>query len=82
MLELTSGPYKGCIVALPNNRVRVTNPRGYGQLEKDHQTLYRHSGNTPQNNTIVIWTGKQHLTTYTNGERKRNERKEKLSHQC
>ena len=26
VLELTSGPYKGCIVALPNNRVRVTNP--------------------------------------------------------
>ena len=26
VLELTSGPYKGCIVALPNNRVRVSNP--------------------------------------------------------
>ena len=26
VLELTSGPYKGCVVALPNNRVRVTNP--------------------------------------------------------
>jgi len=26
VIELTSGPWKGCIVALPNNRVRVTSP--------------------------------------------------------
>jgi len=26
ILHLTEGPYKGCIVALPNNRVRVTSP--------------------------------------------------------
>ena len=26
ILELTDGPWKGCIVALPNNRVRVTSP--------------------------------------------------------
>ena len=26
ILELTEGPWKGCIVALPNNWVRVTSP--------------------------------------------------------
>tara|TARA_R100000988_G_C3990310_1_gene162288 strand:- start:1080 stop:1487 length:408 start_codon:yes stop_codon:yes gene_type:complete len=26
VLHLTNGPYKGCMVALPNNRVRVTSP--------------------------------------------------------
>ena len=34
VLELTSGPYKGCIVALPNNRVRVTNPAAMGSWRR------------------------------------------------
>ena len=67
VLELTdAGPYTGNIVALPNNRVRVTNPAMWTNGEGAARLLYLVSMFTLQKSITVTWTLIQLLTTFIN----------------